>query len=461
MEAVMSVSLTSDVKSPPRRAAIVSPAVGLAWASSVFIAVLTGCEDRNKYVEPPPPEVTVAYPVQREVTNYVEATGTAQPVLTVEIRARVKGFLKERHFKEGAVVKKDELLLVIDEEPFRLQLDQAKTRLAEAEAALRKANQSRAREVARAQLALDESQLLLARIEEGRQRSLMSRNAATREELDRADANRKKNEAQVEATHAHLDQAEADYKTNILAAEASSASAQTAVRNAEIELSYCKMYSPMDGRISKVNFDVGNLVGDGQASLLATVVKIDPIYAYSNVSETDLLRTRSRSGDPSRSGYDSMPMELGLANEEGYPHQGRSDYQDPGVDSGTGTIRVRGVFPNPDGTILPGLFVRIRVPLDRRKDALMVPERALGTDQSGQYVLVVGDDNVVDYRPVRVGVLIDGFRVVDGKIGPKDRVVVDGLLRARPKLKVTPKLEEADLRKVAALDSVDSSPAAH
>jgi RND family efflux transporter MFP subunit len=408
-----------------------------------LLGLAAGCGETNKYVEPPPPEVTVAKPVTREVTNYFEVTGTAQPLLSVDIRARVKGFLKERLFREGMLVKAGQLLLVIDEEPFRVQHEQAKARLAEVEASLRKAKQSRSREVARAQLALDDSQLQLARLAEARQRNLTARGAGTREEMDQAEASRKKNEAQVEATRASLDQAEADYLTNILGAEANVASARTAVRNTEIELSYCRMYAPIDGRISRVNLHVGNLVGDGQSSLLATIVKIDSIYAYVNVSEYDLLRYRSYSettGGPV-AGPESMPMELGLANERGYPHRGQGDYQDPGVDPGTGTIRVRGIFPNPDTAILPGMFVRIRVPFERRKDSLLVPERALGTDQSGQYLLVVGQDDRIEYRPVKAGGQLDGLRVVEGKIGPKDRVVVDGLLRARPKLKVNPKPE--------------------
>lgn len=431
---------------------------GRARSAAFLVLLASGCGEANKYVEPPPPEVIVANPVRQEVTNYFETTGTAQPVLSVDIRARVKGFLKERHFKEGSAVKKGQLLLVIDEEPFRVQLDQAKTRLVEAEAALRKAKQSRAREVARAQLQLDESQLQLARLAETRQRNLIGRGAGTREEMDQAEASRKKNEAQVEATKASLEQAEADYETNILAAEGNAGAARTAVRNAEIELGYCRMYAPIDGRISRVNIHVGNLVGDGQASLLATIVTTDPVYAYVNVSEHDLLRFRGMSGSPGRpgTGPDAMPMELGLANEQGYPHAGHGDYQDPAVDPGTGTVRVRGVFPNPDGSILPGLFVRVRVPFDRQKDALLVPERALGTDQSGQYLLVVGKGDVVEYRPVKVGTLVDGMRVVEGKIAAEDRVVVDGLLRARPNLKVSPKFS-AD-KAVALAGSKDEPP---
>lgn len=430
----------------PQRA--ISGALALVLATS-----LAGCDQgKNTYVEPPPPEVTVATPVRRDVTNYFEATGTAQPVLSVDIRARVKGFLKERLFTEGAIVKQGQLLMVIDEEPFQIAQEQAKNRLAEADSALRKAKESRAREVARAQVALDDSQLSLARIDETRQKTLMSRNAGTREEMDRFEAQRRKTEAQVESSKASMDQAAADYETGILSAEANAATARAALRNADIELGYCRMTSPIDGRISRVNFHVGNLVGDGSSSLLATIVKLDPIYAYINVSEYDLLRYRDEAGSPGRpeEGKEGMPMELALANEVGYPHHGRADYQDPGLDPSTGTIRVRGIFPNPDGVILPGLFVRIRVPFGKPADSLLVPERALGTDQSGQYLLVVGSDDTVEYRPVKVGATVDGLRVVQGKIGPDDRVVVDGLLRARPKLKVSPKLEAPPAAKAIA-----------
>ncbi len=194
------------------------------------------------------------------------------------------------------------------------------------------------------------------------------------------------------------------------------------------------MTAPIDGRISRVNYHVGNLVGDGQASLLATIVKIDPIYAYVNVNELDLLRSKNRLGAQADS---QEPIELGLANEQGYPHQGKIDYQDPGVDPGTGTIRC-GVFANPDRLILPGLFVRVRMPTDQQKGALLVPERAAGTDQSGQYVLVVGKDDVVEYRAVKAGAQVDDLRVVEGRLKADDRVIVDGLLRARPKAKVKP-----------------------
>jgi multidrug efflux pump subunit AcrA (membrane-fusion protein) len=433
-------------------------ACGRLAAVLLVSGLAAGCQDANKLRPLGPPEVTVALPVRQDVTDYLEFTGTAQPFLSVDIRARVKGFLKERHFREGAFVKKGDLLLVIEERPFRVQLDQAKTRLAEAEASLRKARQSKSRQVARAQLALDDSQLDLARIDVARQKTLVSRNAGTREEMDRADANLKKTAAQVDATRASLVQADADYDTNILAADANVGATRAAVENMELELSYCRMYAPMDGRISRMNFHEGNLVGDGQSTLLANVVAIDPIHAYVNVSERDLLEVLSgRTAATEPGGDGSMVMELGLANEPGYPHKGKSDYQDPSVDAGTGTIRIRGRFENRDGAILPGMFLRVRVPYKVRKDALLVPESALGTDQRGSYLLVVGEKDMVKSRHLTVGAKVDRVRTVQGKngpekrverfrvvtneIGPEDRIIIQGLLRARDGVTVVPKFE--------------------
>ncbi len=427
---------------------------GLPALAAALLGLAGGCGDANTYVEPPPPEVTVAAPVQRDVTTYFEATGTTQPVMSVEIRARVRGFLKERLFEEGALVKKGELLLIIDEEPFQVTLEQAKAKLDEAEAALRKAKESRAPQMARALLELDKAELRLARLNEERSRSLIGRGAGTREEMDQTEAARKKAEAQVEADIAALEQAEADYETGILAATAAVATARQAVRNAEIELGYCRMHAPIDGRISRANYQVGNLVGDGQATLLTTIVTTAPVYVYSTINEYDLLRFRRETGG----GRLDAPMEMALAGEEGFPHKGTIDYQDPMLDTDTGTVQIRGVFPNEEGAILPGLFVRVRIPSGEREGAILVPERALGMDQAGRYLLVVDKDDVVQYRPVQTHELIDGLRVVEGDVGVDDRIVVDGLLRARPNLKVKPVAADAPETQPAIAAASPSSP---
>lgn len=405
----------------------------------LMTAVIAGCAKPNAYVEPPPPEVTVTSPVQRTVTEYLEFTGMTQPMETVEIRARVKGFLKERHFIEGAEVKQGKLLFVIDEETFQIQLSAAQTRLKEAEAALQQATVSKAREVAKAQVNVSDVQVQLARQEEQRVRGLYERKIATEAEMDQVTATRKSREAEAVSAKANLEQANATYDTSILLCQAKVETAEIAVRDAQLDLSYCRMTAPIDGRISRVKFDIGNLVGDGEASVLATIVRMDPMHAYATISEADVLRTPALTqfGSEEKGETKPVPVELGLASGVGFPSTGRIDYTDPSLDASTGTLRTRGIFPNKDRALLPGMFVRMRIPIQERSDALLVPERALGTDQSGSYLLVVTADGTVEYRPVRTGVSIDNLRVVEGQIAASDRVIVEGLLRARPGGKVT------------------------
>ena len=408
-------------------------------AAAVALAGLAaGCGDKNAYVAPPPPEVTVSLPRREAVTIYQEFTGNTRAIESVDLRARVRGFLKDVRFVAGSVVKAGDLLMVIEEEPFQVQVEQAKARLAVAEATLSKAEQSKAREVATAQVALDQAQLLLSQIEENRQRILVGRSAASKQEFDQAEANRKKAAAQVDADKANAEQSKADYDIAILSAKASIEQARADLRNAEINLGYCRVVAPINGRISRKLADVGNLVGDSQATVLATILQDRPIYAYMNVSEADILRFRDQVRKGERANYSKgeSPVDLAMLNETGFPHHGRIDYAEPGVDPATGTVTVRGLFPNEDETILSGLFVRLRVPLEERKDALLVPERALGVDQGGQYLLLVDDQGVVEQRPVSVGSAVGEMRVIEKNLKATDRVVVNGLQKARPGLKV-------------------------
>jgi membrane fusion protein (multidrug efflux system) len=408
------------------------------------LAIL-GCGQPNQYHEPPPPEVTVVTPQQQNVTRYLEVTGMTQPVVSVDIRARVRGFLEERHFDEGSIVEKGQLLLVIDEEPFKLKFEQAQANLAEAQSTLRKAEQSRGRELAKAKLALDDAALLQAQSNETRLKKLLGGRTVTEDEFERAEALRKQAAAQVESSRVALVQAEADFETDILTARAAAAAAQTATKNAKVELDYCRMTAPITGRITETYSDVGNLVGDGQASLLATIVQQDPIHVYMTLSESDYLNYQQNGSGDEMSG---ALVEMGL-DGAAYPHKGAIDYRDPAIDPGTGTIRLRGSFPNPKGDILPGSFARLRLALDEQPKALLVPERALGTDQSGQYLLVAGKDDVVEYRAVQVGSRVGDMRVVAGPIAAEDRVIVEGLLRARPNMKVVPKTAAAPVANVA------------
>ncbi|MBX3449957.1 MAG: efflux RND transporter periplasmic adaptor subunit [Planctomycetaceae bacterium] len=402
--------------------------------------LIVGCGQPNQYQKPPPPQVSVMAPVQKSVTEYLEFSGMTQPMETVEIRARVKGFLEERHFVEGGIVTQGQLLLVIDEEPFQIQLEAARTRLREAEAALEQATVSKAREVARAQVKLAESQLHLANQEEQRLSNLIARKVATDAEMDQAVATRQAREAEVESAKARLEQETASYDTTILSCEAAVESARIAVRNADLDLSYCRMHAPIGGRISRVNYDIGNLVGDGESSVLATIVKVDPIHAYATISENDVLKTPALRQVGAVENPDPIPVELGIPGQPGFPVVGKIDYADPRFDGETGTLRTRGLFPNAAGSLLPGMFVRMRIPVAEKPNSLLVPERALGTDQSGEFVLVVRPDNVVEQRIVKTSVTIDGYRVVEGNLAVSDHVIVDGLLRARPGEEVSPEL---------------------
>jgi RND family efflux transporter MFP subunit len=400
-----------------------------------------GCMPSDRYVKPDPPQVTVSVPIRKTVTDYIEYTGRTKAEETVELRARIKGFLKEQLFDEKTPVKKDQLLFVIDEEPYKISLEMEQAKLAESEASLKKAEQSKGREVAAATLALDQASLGLARIDERRSRTLLDRNAGTRESLDQSEATRKKAEAQVSADQASLEQANADYESSILAARANTLAAKSDVQNAAINLGYCRITSPFDGRISRRAYDVGNLVGDGSATVLATVYKDEPIYAYVTVSENDLLRFRSMAKAGKRKDFekgDEIGLDLGLSSEPGFPHHGVLDYADPSVDPSTGTVTARGIFANPDRVIVPGLFVRVRVALQERPNALLVPERALGTDQFGRFLLVVGKGNIVEKRSVKIGAQQDQFRVIESDLGPDDLVVINGLQKAREGMEVKP-----------------------
>ncbi|MHC4964387.1 MAG: efflux RND transporter periplasmic adaptor subunit [Planctomycetota bacterium] len=217
--------------------------------------------------------------------------------------------------------------------------------------------------------------------------------------------------------------------------------AQARVDSARLDLGYTDIRSPIDGRVSRNYVDVGNLVGAGERTLLTTVVKMDELYCYFNVPER-LVLERMAARDVERRRDPDRPFFIGLAHETGFPHEGRLDYIDNTVDTATGTITVRGIVPNDDELLFPGAFVRVRVPGGVRKDAVLVDERAIGTDLGGKYVLVVVEDNIVKHRRVTLGQLEEGMRVIEEGLGPDERYIVTGLQRARPGLPVTPKTAE-------------------
>jgi len=365
----------------------------IAGVALITMIILAGCDSRNTYVPPPPPEVTVSTPFQETVTNFAEFTGITEAVESVEIRARVEGYLDSMNFTPGSMVKKGDLLFVIDPKPFQAKLDEAEAELSRQFAELKRAEAT----LNRKELALKERAV---------------------SELD-------------------VIQSRADRDVVKAAIEAARATIQTA----RLKLSYTHVHAPISGKISRNLVDVGNLVGAAERTLLATIVNDDPIYVYFNVSERDLLyyQKNLRDKDVPTNSNGSTPVYLGLSDEDGYSYDGRADYADNRLDASSGTIQVRGVFANSDHLFLPGLFARVRVPIGTRKNALLIPEQALGQDQQGWYVLVVNSENAVEYRPVRTGVRVDGKCVIEKGIGPDDRVVISGIQRARPGSTVTPK----------------------
>jgi RND family efflux transporter MFP subunit len=359
----------------------------LLTATAVLLAACEG----NRYVPPPPSEVTVAHPVERDVTTYSEFSGHTVAVKAVDIRARVQGYLQSFHFQAGSDVTEGDLLFVVEPDLYAARAQQFEADVARAEAQAEAANQ---------QLAIAES--------------IFQKNAGSKTDL-------------VQKTQARDE------------ARAAVAQARANLAAAKLDLSYTRIYAPISGRIDRNYVDVGNLVGAGQATVLASIVSYDPIYAYFDVSERELLHYPELLGrhDADAAEAERPVAELGLVTEDGFPHQGTIDYSSNRVDPSTGTIEVRAVFPNTEHLLVPGLFVRVRVPASRGR-ALLVPNDAVAVDQSGQYVLVVDDKNVVQHQRIKTGALVDGMRVVDDGLSASTRVVVNGMQRARPGSEVKP-----------------------
>jgi membrane fusion protein, multidrug efflux system len=370
------------------------------WLAPMALAasLLAGCEKENQYVPPPPPKVTVAKPVQRSVINYLELTGNTQAVNTVQLQARVEGYLQGLHFQEGADVKKGDLLFTIQPEQYEAQLQQA---LAEVQAQ---------------QAALEHAETELKRYSR-----LFEQKAAAATDVD-------------------------NWRFQRDSAKAALMNAQAQVDLAKLNLSYTRVTAPMDGRMGRRLVDPGNLVGaGGEKTPLAEINQINSIYAYFTINERDLLRVRKLQQESGAGDYRSRPIPAyaGLADDQGYPHEGRIDFAGITVDPTTGTLLLRAVFPNEDRKMLPGLFTRIRVPVGRQENAILVPEVALGFDQLGRYVLVVNDKNVVERRQVTVGPEENGSIVIDSGVKPDERVIVNGLQRAIPGREVSPDVQEA------------------
>lgn len=365
-----------------------------AAAALLALAALGGCDNSNTYVPPPPPKVTVATPDQRNVTLYLEATGNSAAINSANLVARVSGFVNTINYNDGDAVTKGTVLFTIEPETYKLKLDQAKAAEASARATVTQTD-----------------------ADYERQATLVKTNAVSKSALDSSLAAR-------DTARANLTQAEISTKL------------------AEMNYGYSSVAAPFDGIVTARTVSVGEYVGGTSTpTVLATIVQIVPIYVNFSVSEQDVIRIRDYMRQHGLTPQDlkKVPVEVGLQTESGYPHKGTLDYASPQIDTSTGTLAARGVFKNPDRALLPGNFVRVRVPIGGTLDnALLVPEAALGTDQSGRYLLVVGKDDVVEQRKVDVGPAEGTERVITQGLAAGDRVIVEGLLRAVPGQKVDP-----------------------
>ena len=404
----------------------------LAAGSAVTVALgLAGCGKVEPQHNPPPPVVKVIESRRMTLPIIVNPIGTTRALEDETIRARVKGFLKEKHFRDGGQVKAGDLLLVIDEAPFKLQVEQAEAQIEVSDALLRKATASKAAEIAKAQVELDRAQLLLDQVEERRARNLLSRKAASQEDFDKADAQRKKSEAQVQADLASYEQAGSDFKIDIDRAKADLDKAKAALEDARLNLGYCRMYAHINGRIGELKVKVGSLVGDGGATELVTIQQLDPMgldfrppARYLPLATTLLAH--------------GLKVELTVEGDRKHPHIGKAIFIDNVVDNTTSTFLMRAEVPNPDGSLLPGLYIRAGMIIGEYVDAVVVPEQSVIEGQEGSRVFVVDADNkvrVVRVNPVDV---YQGLRVLESGLESGQKVIVEGIQLVRADQKVEP-----------------------
>jgi RND family efflux transporter MFP subunit len=360
---------------------------------SVLLTLAAGCKEQPKSQPPPPPKVTVAQPVRQAVTDNLDLTGNTQAIYTVQLVARVVGYLEKVLFQDGQRVKKDQPLFVIQQNTYEDNLRQAEATILQF----------------RAQLRYAESQLT-------RFSNLIQDKAAAQADVDNW-----------------------RFQRDSAAANLRSAEAQRDL--AKLNLDYTLVTAPFDGRMDRRLVDPGNLVGTQGSTILANINQVDPIYVYFNISDLDLARLlKSTGGIPGPGTPKKWPVYAGLPSEDGYPHQGHLDFAAISLTTTTGTLLMRGILPNADGKILSGLYSRVRVPLERRT-TLLVPEAAIGHDQQGAYVFVVNDKNVVERRNVTTGSAVESQRVIDNGLTGAEWVIVNGLLKAAPGRQVTPERE--------------------
>jgi membrane fusion protein (multidrug efflux system) len=366
----------------------------ILFSCGVLLLAASACSKEAPPAAPPPPEVLVTEPIQRDVPVYMELVGQAVGFQDVEIRARVEGFLETVAFTEGSLVRKGQLLYKIDPKPLQAILANAKANMATSQARLEKATN-------------DVKRLT----------PLAAQQAVSQQELDNANAQRDAAIAQVDANKA-------------------------AVEKAEFDLGYTTIYAPLDGLIGTTKVKAGNLVGRGESTLLVTISQIDPILFRAGIAEAEYLRVARRMQEQQAQGIvqkEKTPIQLILADGSVHPHEGRLDAVERNIDTTTGTIALQIKFPNPERLVRPGQFGRVRFVIDRKKNALLVPQRAVQELQNLYSLAVVGPDNKVSFRNAKVGPREDSLWVIEEGLKPGERVIVEGLQRVREGLVVAPK----------------------
>ncbi len=361
------------------------------------ILLTSGCKKKPP-PPPPPPKVTVSQPVRSEVTDYLELTGNTQAINTVQLVARVAGYLDKVYFHDGQMVKKGQLLFLIQQNTYTAGLQQAEGQVSSLQA-----------------------QLQYAERQFERYKNLLPEKASAQSDVDNWKYQRDSAKANLKAAEASRDLA-------------------------KLNLGYTEITAPFDGRIDRRQQDPGNLVGSGpNNAVLAQLIQIDPIYVYFTISDTDLARLLRSAHGIQGVAAAKWPVSVGLLMEDGNPHQGHIDFAATSLTTTTGTLLMRGILSNPSGKVLPGLYARVRVPLERRM-AMLVPATAVGSDQQGSYVLVVNPQDIVERRGVKTGSLDGTLRVIEGGLAGNEMVVVSALLKARPGSKVTPERENAPIK---------------
>ncbi|HEV8341912.1 MAG TPA: efflux RND transporter periplasmic adaptor subunit [Candidatus Binatia bacterium] len=349
------------------------------------------------------PKLTVSRPVVREITEWDEYTGRLESTETVEVRARVNGYLQSIHFKDGQVIKRGDLLFVIDPRPYQAELDRVT-----------------------AELQLAQARLELAKSDYARAQKLLQFRAISQEEADTRLATERQVQESVEA-------------------------ARAGVKGTKLNVEFTRITAPITGRIGRKLVTEGNLINGGTAesTLLTTIVSMDPIYVYFEADERSYLKyvRLSQNGKHPSSREAKNPVYLSLADEKGFPRKGYTDFVDNRLDSNTGTMRIRAIFPNPDLTLTPGLFGRVRLLGSGKYQAVLTPDEAIGSDLSQKFVLVVNEENIVEQRAVQLGPIINGLRVIREGLKPDDWVVVNGVQRTRSGMKVDPQKQEISERK--------------